>query len=264
MGIHFLIAQVIGGLGILLVTRVYGLPKDAYYKYVVFFTGITALLAMIPAVYFYRRDRVCRIAGGLIPSGERTFRKEQLTVKEMLLLLVMGAGLARYGNILAGMLQMFLKSAEYQEMMQRMTDGKSFLMLVFWMGIIAPVAEEMIFRWLVYLRLRDALCVPGAVILSSLIFGVYHGNVLQAFYAGLISMVFAYILEKSGSLLSCIFLHIGANVWSLVLSEYGVWILGKEYGIQMLLAADLVQLFAIGAGMVYFIKKGNKRNARVV
>ena len=39
-------------------------------------------------------------------------------------------------------------------------------MMIFWMGIIAPAAEEMIFRWLIYLRLRDWLKMPVAAVIS--------------------------------------------------------------------------------------------------
>lgn len=54
-------------------------------------------------------------------------------------------------------------------------------MMIFWMGIIAPAAEEMIFRWLIYLRLRDWLKMPVAAVISGLIFGIYHGNIVQEF-----------------------------------------------------------------------------------
>lgn len=51
---------------------------------------------MIPALYFYRRDKVRRIAGGLIPAQ----KKVPLSLLEIILLLLAGAGLAQYGNFL--------------------------------------------------------------------------------------------------------------------------------------------------------------------
>lgn len=78
-------------------------------------------------------------------------------------------------------LQSFINSSTYQESMTRITEGKSLLMMIFWMGIIAPAAEEMIFRWLIYLRLRDWLKLPVAAVISGLIFGIYHGNIVQEF-----------------------------------------------------------------------------------
>ena len=47
-------------------------------------------------------------------------------------------------NFLMAILQSFINSSAYQESMTRITEGKSLLMMIFWMGIIAPAAEEMI------------------------------------------------------------------------------------------------------------------------
>lgn len=246
--------------GLLLVVQVYGLPNETIYKYTILMTGITALLAMLPSLYFYRRDKACRMAGGVIPSKSGS----SLNWKEGVLLLITGAGLAQYGNLIAGLLQIFLKSTVYQESMDKITEGKSFLMLVFWMGIIAPIVEEIIFRWLIYLRLRDYLRVTGAAVISALIFGIYHGNIIQAVYAALLGAAFAYILEFSGNIWSCVFLHIGANVWSLILSEYGERILEFENGPQILLVLYLVLLAGVIGGITHFINKGNRRKFRAV
>ena len=97
---------------------------------------------MIPALFFYRRDKVRRIAGGLIPVQ----KKVRLSLPQIFLLLLAGAGLAQYGNFLMAMLQSFISSTTYQDSMTRITEGKSLLMMIFWMGIVAPAAEEMIFR----------------------------------------------------------------------------------------------------------------------
>ena len=66
---------------------------------------------MIPALYFYRRDKVRRIAGGLIPAQ----KKVPLSLLEIILLLLAGAGLAQYGNFLMAILQSFINSSAYQE-----------------------------------------------------------------------------------------------------------------------------------------------------
>ena len=50
---------------------------------------------MIPALYFYRRDKVRRIAGGLIPAQ----KKVPLSLLEIILLLLAGAGLAQIMEI---------------------------------------------------------------------------------------------------------------------------------------------------------------------
>lgn len=63
---------------------------------------------------------------------------------------------------------------------------------------IAPIVEEFIFRKL----LLDRLSVYGnvfAVVLSAALFGLFHGNVYQMFYAFTIGLVFGYLTVKGGS-----------------------------------------------------------------
>ena len=73
----------------------------------------------------------------------------------MLLLLGMGAAFSQFANMLVGILQSVLNYQEYQESMDQMMEGKQMWFLILSMGIIAPLAEEIVFRWLIYLRLRD-------------------------------------------------------------------------------------------------------------
>ena len=120
--------------------------QESYYSYTLVITGLTGVLVMFPAVYFYRKDRIGRLIGGLTSIEE-----QRLSVPEMLLLLGAGAGFAQYANVLVAILQNWISSS-YGETMTKITSGKSLFMMVFWMGIVAPVAEEMIFRWLVYLQ----------------------------------------------------------------------------------------------------------------
>ena len=157
-----MISQIVAGTALAVFARTAGNSAETYYNYTIFLTGLTGILAMIPALYFYRRDKVRRIASGLIPAQ----KKVPLSLLEIILLLLAGAGLAQYGNFLMAIFQSFINSSAYQESMTRITEGKSLLMMIFWMGIIAPAAEEMIFRWLIYLRLRDWLKMPVAAVIS--------------------------------------------------------------------------------------------------
>ena len=124
---------------------------EAYYNNAILLTGLTGLITMIPCLYFYRKDRRARIAGGLV-TGQKPNR---LSIGECGLILVMGAGFAQFANMFVNMIGSFLNAEEYQETMSQLTDGKSMFFLIVCMGIIAPLAEEIVFRWLIYLRLRD-------------------------------------------------------------------------------------------------------------
>ena len=147
--------------------------------------------------------------------------------------------------------------------MTKITSGKSLFMMIFWMGIIAPVAEEMIFRWLIYLRLRDHFSVLFSAVISAAFFGIYHGNVLQAVYAFVLGGISAWFLKMGGNKWTSVLMHIGANTWILIFSEYAQTLVEKA-GVGSLLMIYGVFAAAMIGGYQYFARRGEKRGYRAV
>ena len=252
-----MISQIIGYIALWLITRSGG-GMDVYYEQVVLLTGLTGILSMIPCLWFYSRDRIARKHGGLVLPQ----KPWKLDLPEIILFLGMGAAFSQYANMFVGMLQSVLNYKEYQETMDQMTAGKSMWFLIICMGVIAPLAEEIVFRWLIYLRLRDYMRMGFAMVISGMIFGIYHGNLVQAVYAGILGMVFAYFLEISGCLWSSVLLHMGANIWSLVSPDLVNWMLQKNpmYILIILSALILTLLY----GISYFRTRMHGRTKRVL
>ncbi|MBP9530585.1 MAG: CPBP family intramembrane metalloprotease, partial [Blautia sp.] len=94
-GIHYLIGQILGSAVLLWLAGHVGNAQERYYSYTLVITGLTGVLVMFPAVYFYRKDRIGRLIGGLTSVEE-----QRLSIPEMLLLLAAGAGFAQYANVL--------------------------------------------------------------------------------------------------------------------------------------------------------------------
>lgn len=213
---------------------------------------------MLPCLWFYSKDRIARRNGGLVLAQ----KPWKLDLTEMILFLGMGAAFSQYANMFVGLLQSVLNYQEYQETMDQMTSGKSMWFLILSMGVIAPLAEEIVFRWLIYLRLRDYVRMGAAMVISGLIFGIYHGNLVQAVYAGILGMIFAYFLEISGCLWGSVLLHMGANIWSLVSPDLVSWMLQKNpmYILIMLFALILILVY----GVPYFQARAKGRTKRVL
>ncbi len=83
-------------------------------------------------------------------------------------------------------------------------------------GVVTPLAEEALFRGIVYNRLRRSMTVLPAIILSAALFGIYHGNVLQAVYAFLLGALMAYGYEYFGGFRVAVSIHMGANLLALL------------------------------------------------
>lgn len=108
-------------------------------------------------------------------------------------------------------------------LLQRHTEGETgsivevlpmtgaLLPRVLFLVILAPLFEELVFRKLLIDRTR----VYGeklAILLSGLLFGLFHGNLNQFFYATLLGFVFAYIYLRTGDIRNTILLHMLVNL----------------------------------------------------
>ena len=88
------------------------------------------------------------------------------------------------------------------------------------LGILIPIAEELVFRGLIFRRIRTATNFMQACLLSAVVFGAFHGNMIQMMYGVLMGLLFAYVYEKYGSLKAPIFAHMTVNILSVVATEF--------------------------------------------
>ena len=98
-------------------------------------------------------------------------------------------------------------------------------------GFLSPLAEETVFRGITLQRLyllchekksgKTAFLLAAG--LSSLLFGIYHGSLVQGLYAAAMGFLFCLFLALGGNLFSLIILHGGVNVMTLFLSQAGTF-----------------------------------------
>lgn len=87
--------------------------------------------------------------------------------------------------------------------------------------LLIPIAEELLYRGVVYKRLRLWTGVRPAIILSAVIFGVMHFNLVQFLYAGILGVLLAFLTERTGFLYTAVLAHCAANVAAVVRQETG-------------------------------------------
>ncbi len=98
-------------------------------------------------------------------------------------------------------------------------------------GVLSPLAEETVFRGITLQRLyllchekksgKTAFLLAAG--LSSLLFGIYHGSLVQGLYAAAMGFLFCLFFALGGNLFCVIVLHGGANVMTLFLSRAGTF-----------------------------------------
>ena len=85
------------------------------------------------------------------------------------------------------------------------------ILLIAYVGIIAPITEELLMRGFILNSLSPVNRNFG-IIASSLLFGLMHGNFNQMFNGFLLGLLLAYIAMKSGSIKASIICHMAANI----------------------------------------------------
>ena len=85
------------------------------------------------------------------------------------------------------------------------------LLTVLSTAIIGPIAEEVIFRGLIFTRLRRVLPGQWAIVISAAVFGMCHGNFVWFLYAFSLGLLFAWVTERTGSVLPGTVMHIVFN-----------------------------------------------------
>lgn len=74
-------------------------------------------------------------------------------------------------------------------------------------GLVAPLAEEIFFRGVLYSWLQSTLGVRPGIILSGILFGAVHGEISIAVATGVMGIALAWIYERSQSLWPAVIIH---------------------------------------------------------
>ena len=92
-------------------------------------------------------------------------------------------------------------------------------------GIIGPIYEEVLFRYLLYNRLKNKYSIKKSILITSIIFALIHLKPIKIIYAFLLGLFINIVYEKNKNILAPILIHIAANTIVIFLSEYNTYIL---------------------------------------
>ena len=103
--------------------------------------------------------------------------------------------------------------ADYSDASEILTEASGFSPINFLATVIvAPICEEIFFRGLIYSRLRRAMSFVPSFIITGILFGLAHGNLVWGCYAFALSTFMCIILERHHSLTLTITMHITFNL----------------------------------------------------
>lgn len=80
-------------------------------------------------------------------------------------------------------------------------------LFVIQVGLFAPFVEELFFRGLMYNALKKQINIPVAVVVSSVVFALLHGELMHIIPIACLGFLLAYVYEKTNSLFAAVFVH---------------------------------------------------------
>lgn len=221
--------------------------------YVTIITSICQYLVPIPILYLLLRK--------IRPTE---IRKRSLSLKTVLVCISVTIALMYVGNII-GMgitdLIALIKQNQVANPIVDLINSSDILVNLLLISIIAPIFEEMFFRKL----LIDRTIRYGArisILLSALMFGLFHGNLNPFFYAFLLGGFFASVYVKTGKIIYPILLHITANlfgsVFSVIFGGMTEALGASVMGILVNLGYLAVMFVIVAVGLYYIYKWSRK------
>ena len=225
----------------------------------------------------------------LIVRGMRSVARTKRTMRasEFFVLLLVGEAFMYVGNIVGTFLNDIFGAfmgGEIENTTSELIESSPIWMILIVAVILGPIVEELIFRKL----MMDKLGIYGdrmAIVVSSIAFGIFHGNFYQLFYATLLGLVLGYIYAKTSNIIYPILLHMIMNFWGSVVpmlmmdhinnvekfynEYYDAMLEGGElaagldiapYYVSILLLGlySIIQMGMVIAGLIIFFKKRRK------
>lgn len=129
--------------------------------------------------------------------------------------------------------------------------NSNFLVLFISLGIIVPIAEELIYRGIVYNRVKKYSNDKIAIIVSALAFGIFHFNLVQIVFAGVMGIVLAYVYSRYKTITAPILLHMAVNQISVIFTCTGF----DRYLNSNMLVYNVFMIILIVMGAYIIIKK---------
>ena len=155
---------------------------------------------------------VCYLIVKVAPTYKGESKKWKIS--KLLLFVVLAIGLLMLGNFVSQIMQVLVGIITGHQMtnpLDSILNADNIFGSIFMVVIIAPFVEEFLFRKVLIDRVR----VYGdkvTILLSGILFGLFHGNLFQVVYAMLLGMLLAYIYLKSGRIAYCIGIHMIVNI----------------------------------------------------
>lgn len=192
--------------------EMYNQIVEMYLKSMTMIQGAAAIVTIPVMLILFYGDRKRRKKMGIVPNRKAALWKYGAVI---LLALTMCLGL----NNLINIGNLYAVDETYAQTIEALYSASLPVQLIC-LGILIPVCEELVFRGLMFQRLRERGTYMQAAMFSAFVFGLMHMNMVQMIYGFVMGMMLAYVYEKYGSVKAPIAAHMAMNILSVLATEF--------------------------------------------
>lgn len=217
-------------------------------------SGTSSLIAVFLGLIFlfiYFRKSDCR--KHIFYTGDK------MTGRSFLILLTVFMSAQAAFSLLGGGMELGFNRFGYSILgeIENASSNSSSVSMLLYASFIGPASEEIIFRGFV-MRGFEKYGARYAVLMSAVIFGMFHGNLIQSIFAGLVGLVLGYTAMKY-SIKWAVLLHIINNfVFGDLLSRL---LSGMNESMQSIVLYGIEGAFLAGTVILMILKKNEIRES---
>lgn len=216
--------------------------------------GLCSLIGILPLFPMLKKELLWRAEK--VVEGETTFGNDKQErkstgckrMKKLTITVILAVSVSLGLNALLA-LTGFVESSQTYEQVADRQYGVVFGLGLLLYGLVSPLAEEVVFRGVIYNRLRRHFGPLVGIVVSALFFGIFHGNLVQGVYGTVMGIFIAYVYERSGKFFTPVFFHAVAN-----LAVYTAAYL-QEIQEVLFTPVGCVGLLAVAAGIVWLERR---------
>ena len=241
--IHFLLVSFIGTVGAAIIGFVSGSSEMSPLS-LALVTAIAPIVGTTAALIFTKMR-------GIPVTKRDIFGGEKLSAGVIIPMALMGIGAQGVNGVISMLIaQTGINLDITQKYIFSVLDVPVPAVIMFlYVVIVGPVMEELVFRGIL-LKALSFTGTTAAMIISSIFFGLMHGNIPQAVFAFFVGLILAKAAQKTGSLKTSIIIHIILNANSMITA-----IIGKALGetATPLLNVILITAYLVLGGIAFAV-----------
>lgn len=180
----------------------------------VYYDGAATLVCIGVFLLWYRKE-ILPQKGKSVLQAFRVSKK----IATVCILTLASVFSALFLNVIISKVRLFNGSEAYESVANLQYSVPLWFGLLHY-GLLKPLEEELVFRGLAYARMRKYFTTRVSIPVSALLFGAYHGNVVQLVYAFFMGCLLAWAYEQYKSIKIPVLIHSAANLVVYLISSF--------------------------------------------